>query len=99
MGMFDDYIDEIDCPWCGDVIEAFQGKDGPCELHKYRLGDMTDWVRDGVFDIHESHNEATIPHWIEALGVVYEWRWIATIITRITAMGDDKELWTIRTKE
>jgi hypothetical protein len=40
MGMFDWYIPSpaIDCPVCGDGLDDWQGKDGPCDLFEWRQG-------------------------------------------------------------
>jgi hypothetical protein len=32
MGMYDDVEFKCDCPNCGEMVDGFQSKDGPCEL-------------------------------------------------------------------
>ena len=100
MGMFDDYLHEVECPYCGRTLPSFQGKDGPCTLTRFELGDAV-WIAEGLFEVHEICGRTSRAnddwHWVEGVGVVHEGRWIATVITSVSAMESGKErLWDIR---
>jgi len=103
MGMFDDYVHDIDCPHCGQTITKFQGKDGPCKLLTFKIGNMLfdqdhERVMEGVLELHQIHSAITSPHWVEGLAIVHEGRWVATIITRVSSIGVGSagDLWNIR---
>lgn len=101
MGMFDTFVHDVACPLCGRVIPKFQGKDGPCLLDTYKIGNQM-WMDEGVFEVHDfcGSKEETLPewHWLDGIGVVHEGRWIATIITSVSSVGTGSsgDLWKIR---
>lgn len=104
MGMFDDYIVDLECPYCHVFIASFQGKDGPCGLREFHPGDrMTDYdekpIWDGVMELHEICGQ-DLPgnsHWVQGLAIVHEGVWIATIIIEVTKLGNRSDkLWQLR---
>lgn len=43
MGMFDNVRFEMKCPLCGESVNGFQSKDGPCELLDLEPKDVRDF--------------------------------------------------------
>ena len=47
MGMFDEIIDELFCPFCGEVNDDFQTKDLECMLSQWTIKDIKRFVDKG----------------------------------------------------
>lgn len=98
MGMFDEYepAPALCCPDCEATLEGWQGKDGPCGLLHFKMGDVVevckDW-RDWGFtesdkgwvddtSRFELHTSCkTCERWIEAIGTKdAKGRWASTTL-------------------
>ena len=101
MGMYDEYHGPAECPVCHHIQDYWQGKDGPCTERQVKLGDVVfdcDWqpVTEGTLELHEVCGSSWKgDHWLDALAIVYEGRWVATLIVKVSSMDGDADLWDI----
>jgi hypothetical protein len=94
MGMFDQFtpIPALKCPFCGCVLERFQGQDGPCQLLTWEQGRATPWSMDSNEDASDLH-DAVLPkqfgfytdcagclRWLEFIGVSRDGVWRDVVV-------------------
>ena len=96
--MYDEYepIPPIDCPACGDRLEGWQGKDGPCALLVWRQGEASQVRRsvdeeraaalrgERLPDAFRLYAGCRRGHWVEADGRSVNGVWTSTSVVEIS---------------
>lgn len=100
--MFDDYdpVPALTCPVDGNVMDGWQGKEGPCWLNRYRQGEAIDAASfpvHGRFEIHNncltadpdggvhtSKGRYRYDHSIDGYGVIEGGVWTETHLVQVS---------------